>query len=136
MLPGNKVPVKIKDAPIGILGVFRSKNQAKIVGKKWLYSQLFRLSDTISLPIPRYRHDEYDMSYQQPLPWTWRRSGDETSGWDNGTYSVTDLGRDVANSDELVTLSVSIEERVVDQVDDEEEYETDAEDDEAEEDDG
>lgn len=128
LLPGNGTPVKTKDEPCGVLGLYRLKTRAKTVGKNWLYTQLrARVGLDMSLPFPVERDGEFNRQFEDPFPGTWRRSGDERSGWDYDSYLVTDLGRDTKDY-EPVTLSVSIKKLTVDQCGDGEGYETDVED--------
>ena len=53
-------------------------------------------------------------------PGSWIRSGDERSGWVNGIYSLTDLGRTTWSGFQ-VALTVRVEARNVDEGEDEEE---------------
>ena len=132
--PFDNQLVKIKEHPMGLLGIYRSKTRAMIIGKKWVYDQLDRVEHyTIQHPIPRDDDDEFDTAWgAQPWPGTWRRIGWGYSDSDD-SYYVIDQGRSIDY--EPVSLGVRIEKRVLDHVEDGEEYHTDEEEDKDEDDD-
>lgn len=119
--------VKITDEPTGVLGLFRHRDQAKMVGKDWIYSQLEYIGEHRDLPLLPWGDGDYG-SHEGTRPGTWRRGGDEHSGWqtygENSEYYILDLGRRTGPNNDNVTLSVYIDEEDVDQ--DDEAYDTDA----------
>ena len=108
--------MRISDEPVGRLGVYTSKDRAKNQGKAWLYEQLSLLNDQPFLPLP-YSADHWD---DRSPPGTWRRTG-----WIDDKYSILDEGR--WHDFEFVSLSVTIEERDLDALDDGQGYETEQE---------
>ncbi len=122
-LPDQTFSTLINEQPQGVLGFFRSKTQAMIEGKIWLYTQLFnRTGDDVDLPLPHEKDNEFNSELIPVLPGTWRRSG--WTAFDS--YWIMDKGRSCENREE-VALMVAVEERVLDQVDDGVEYVTDEE---------
>lgn len=120
-LPGRQRLIRIEDEPKGLLGVYTSKTRAKTQGRRWLYLQLSGLADQPYLPLPYSRDNEDD----RPLPGTWSRTG-----WINDKYTILDKGRyhdEYVNDFEDVSLSVTIEERYVDALDEGQGYETEME---------
>ncbi len=117
-LPNQTFSTSIKEQPQGVLGIFRSKTQAMIEGKIWLYTQLFsRTGDEVDLPLLHEKEDnEFNSELIPVWPGTWRRSG-----WTAvDSYWIMDKGRSCENREEPaeVALMVAIEERVLNQVDD------------------
>lgn len=120
---------KISDEPTGFLGIYRSRDAAKIWGKSWIYAQLDNIDEDLGARLPLWRAGEINRMDERPSPGTWRRMGDERSGWENDSvYRVTDLGRQTGPNHENVTLSVIIEEIILEEYDNEK-YETDSEND-------
>ena len=120
-IPGRQEFVEIQYEPVGDLGLlFSSKDRAKTKGKEWLYEQLSHLNDQPTLPLPYRQDGEF---YERPPPGTWRRTG-----WIGAKYTIVDVGRyhdRWENDYEDVSLSVTIEEEVLDQTDDGQGYKTD-----------
>ena len=104
------------------------------MGKTWLYRQLDTLlGSEVRLPFPLEKDGEFN-AFETVFPGTWRRGGDERSGWSGGSYWVMDKGRPTADCQD-VALGVYIEERDVDEGESEG-YETDIEEDDGTEEDG
>ena len=126
-VPGRPGLVRIRDNPVGTLGVFSSKERAKIKGREWLYEQLSHLNDQPSFPLPYGVENDF---YHRPRPGTWRRTG-----WIDDKYTILDKGRyhDRWDNDHAdVSLTVTIEERDLDPHDDGQGYRTDEEEEERE----
>ena len=127
--------VDIKENPMGLLGIYRSKTRAMIMGRKWVNDQLDRVEHfKIHYPLPHADDDEFGTTWgAQPWSGTWRRC--VWSGSDSyDSYYVVDKGRIIDY--EEVALGVTIEKRALDLVEDGEEYHTDEEVDEDGDDDG
>ncbi len=103
--------VDARNEPMGALGIFRSETRAKTVGREWLYNQM---DGELWRPVP-YEWDELETP-----PGSWIRSGNEHSGWVDGDYTLTDLGR-TTSSGFNVALTVRIEAHDVDGGEDDEE---------------
>ena len=119
-LPDYPDPVTIAGYSTGILGSGTcSKVQAMNRGKAWMQSQLQKLSDSVRLPLPYAKDNEFEC--QPAMPGTWRRTG-----WIDNSYTIIDKGRKTESGEE-VCLKVSLAEEDFELGEDGEKYETDQE---------
>lgn len=116
LLDGTPIFVAVNDdvsptavQPCGVLGTYLSEAKARKIGKAWIYDQLMDLGVHIDLPLPT--QDGYVRTEAAWRRSEWRRTADGSWG-----YSISDY------SPSWLALVVYITERVIDDSDDEEEY--------------